>query len=88
MRTGPFPEEWERASHNPEAGLRMNGERQLAMTNSGDTCAYCGYDEEYGEYVCDIDMDEDEYIRFLTDHHSQCPYYRNGDEYLVVRSQM
>ena len=63
-------------------------ETTLAKTNSCDTCAYCGYDEEYGEYVCDIDMDEDEYIRFLTDHHSQCPYYRNGDEYLVVRSQM
>ena len=61
---------------------------KLANTNSCDTCAYCGYDEDYGEYVCDIDMDEDEYIRFLSDHHSQCPYYRNGDEYLVVRSQM
>jgi hypothetical protein len=46
------------------------------------------YDEDYGEYVCDIDMDEDEYIRFLSDRHTQCPYYRNGDEYLVVRSQM
>ena len=57
-------------------------------SNSCDTCAYCGYDEEYGEYVCDIDMDEDDYIRFLSDHHTQCPYYRNGDEYLVVRSQM
>ena len=57
----------------------------MANTNSCDTCAYCGYDEDYGEYVCDIDMDEDDYIRFR---HSQCPYYRNGDEYLVVRSQM
>ena len=60
----------------------------MAMTNSCDTCAYCGYDEDYGEYVCDIDMDEDDYIRFLSDRHSQCPYYRNGDEDLVVRSQM
>ena len=50
----------------------------MANTNSCDTCAYCGYDEDYGEYVCD----------FLSDRHSQCPYYRNGDEYLVVRSQM
>ena len=52
----------------------------MANTNSCDTCAYCGYDEDYGEYVCDIDMDEDDYIRFLSDRHSQCPYYRNGDE--------
>ena len=60
----------------------------MGITNSCDTCAYRGYDEEYGEYVCEIDMDEDDYIRFLSDHHTQCPYYRNGDEYLVVRSQM
>ena len=66
----------------------FGGRLTLAMTNSCDTCAYCGYDEDYGEYVCDIDMDEDDYIRFLSDRHSQCPYYRNGDEYLVVRSQM
>ena len=46
------------------------------MANSCDTCAYNVYDEEYGEYVCDIDMDEDEYIRFLSDRHTQCPYYR------------
>ena len=52
------------------------------MTNSCDTCEFNVYDEEYGEYVCDIDMD------FLSDRHAQCPYYRNGDEYKVVRSQM
>ena len=52
----------------------------MGITNSCDTCAYRGYDEEYGEYVCEIDMDEDDYIRFLSDHHTQCPYYRNGDE--------
>lgn len=43
------------------------------MANSCDTCAYNVYDEEYGEYVCDIDMDEDEYMRFLSDRHTQCP---------------
>ena len=60
----------------------------MGITNSCDTCADRGYDGEYGEYVCEIDMDEDDYIRFLSDHHTQCPYYRNGDEYLVVRGQM
>ena len=33
-------------------------------------------------------LDEDEMMRFLTDHHYQCPYYRCGDEYRVVRKQM
>ena len=33
-------------------------------------------------------MDEDEYIRLMTDRYFQCPFYRNGDEYAVVRKQM
>ena len=39
-------------------------------------------------YMCDINMDEDEYMRLISDQHYQCPYYRNGDEYMVVRKQM
>ncbi len=52
-----------------------------------ETCAYLIFDEEYEEYVCDINMDEDDYQRFLTDARNGCPYYRNGDEYAVVRKQ-
>ena len=52
-----------------------------------DSCAFLAYDEEYGDYLCEVDMDEDEYARFLTDRHERCPYYRNGDEYLVARKQ-
>lgn len=53
-----------------------------------DSCAYYSYDEEYEAYMCDINMDEDELVRFLSDSHYSCPYYRNGDEYAVVRKQM
>lgn len=28
-----------------------------------ETCTYFTYDEDYECYVCDIDMDEDEYVR-------------------------
>lgn len=55
---------------------------------SCDTCAYFTYDEEYDEYVCDVDMDEDDYGRLVEDHFRDCPYYYNGDEYRVVRHQM
>ena len=58
------------------------------MGNDCDTCAFYVYDEDYEEYLCDIDMDEDEYARFLQDRRQHCPYYRNGDEYAVVRHQM
>jgi hypothetical protein len=53
-----------------------------------DTCAYYVYDEEYEEYVCDMDMDEDEWAAMLSRAKDSCPYYRNGDEYQVVRHQM
>ncbi|MDO4622949.1 MAG: DUF6472 family protein [Eubacteriales bacterium] len=53
-----------------------------------DTCAYLTYDDEYQEYYCDINMDEDDYARLLEDRHAACPYYRNGDEYAVVRHQI
>lgn len=53
-----------------------------------ETCTYFTYDEDYECYVCDIDMDEDEYVRLMSDDRYSCPYYRNGDEYLVVRKQM
>ena len=55
---------------------------------SCDTCSRLIYDEDYEGYVCDVDMDEDEYMRFMSDKSYSCPYYRNGDEYAVVRKQM
>lgn len=58
---------------------------------AGTKCEYCAnyvYDEDYEYYVCDINLDEDEMVRFMTDSYYDCPYYRNGDEYLVVRKQL
>ena len=51
-------------------------------------CAYFYYDEDYEEYVCDADMDQDDYSRLLERGFKQCPFYRNGDEYAVVRKQI
>ena len=53
-----------------------------------DTCANYVYDEDEEIYVCDVDMDEDDYGRLFCEKRTACPYYRNGDEYLVVRRQM
>ena len=52
------------------------------------SCAYLSYDEEYDEYVCDCQMDEDDFYRIRQSESRSCPYYRNGDEYLVVRKQL
>jgi len=40
------------------------------------------------EYICDVELDEDELGRFLSDSRYECPYYRNGDDYKIVRKQM
>ncbi len=52
-----------------------------------DTCAYNVYDEEDACYYCEVHMDEDDMIRVMEGHYRNCPYYRNGDEYAVVRRQ-
>ncbi len=59
----------------------------MAQSNC-DMCSYYVYDEDDDCYVCLVDMDEDDYIRLMTNQHYQCPYYRNGDDYLVVRKQL
>lgn len=54
-------------------------------------CELCGnyvYDEDYECYVCEKDLDEDEYYRFLTDSFKECPYYNPGNEYTIVKHQM
>ena len=59
------------------------------MTQSAcDTCAYYSYDENYECYICDMDLDEDDMVRFLMGNTASCPYYQSNDEYLIVRHQM
>ena len=55
---------------------------------SCESCTYYIYDEYYESYVCDKNMDEDEYIRLMTDRYFHFTFYRNGDEFAVVRKQM
>ena len=55
------------------------------------SCECCGnfiYDEDYDCYVCDMNLDEDEMARFLTDTFDNCPYFQFNDEYKIVRRQM
>ncbi|MBP0961956.1 MAG: hypothetical protein J6U36_08345 [Oscillospiraceae bacterium] len=55
--------------------------------NDCETCAYYSYDEEWDSYVCEMDLDEDEYCRLIEGHYRKCPYYRDGDEYKIARKQ-
>ena len=60
----------------------------MAGTNTCEYCCYFMYDEEMDEYVCDINMDEDDYSRLVQSHFQASPYFKDGDEYKVVRHQM
>ncbi|MBQ6384671.1 MAG: hypothetical protein IJJ38_00685 [Lachnospiraceae bacterium] len=51
-------------------------------------CLYYTYDEYIEDYVCSADMDEDDYARLMQNRRERCPFWRNGDEYAVVRHQM
>ncbi|MCR5101931.1 MAG: DUF6472 family protein [Butyrivibrio sp.] len=53
-----------------------------------DSCVNYIYDEEFDYYYCDVDLDEDEMYKYLTGNFNECPYYRDNDEYKVVRKQM
>lgn len=58
----------------------------MSKTNC-ETCVNYYYDDELEEYCCDINLDEDEMVRFLTSSNYQCPYYRLYDEYGIVKKQ-
>lgn len=60
----------------------------MAGSSSCDSCSNYIYDEDCEYYVCDVDLDEDEMQRFMSDSVQSCPYYQLDDEYAVVRKQM
>lgn len=57
------------------------------MASCCESCEYYDYDEEYEEYICKIDMDEDEYLHFISSKGQACPYYKFYDEYKSVQKQ-
>ena len=52
-----------------------------------ESCWHYDYDEEYDEYYCLMDLDQDEVYRIATSPNQRCPYYRQGDEYYLARRQ-
>lgn len=59
----------------------------MGKTNC-EECSNYVYDEDYGCYMCEANLDEDEISRFLSDSYYNCPYYNHNDEYKIVRKQM
>ncbi len=51
-------------------------------------CEFYDFDEELDAYVCDLSLDEDEMINFISGNTGRCPYYRYYDEYKSVHKQI
>ena len=57
------------------------------MNSKCEECIYYDYDEDYEEYVCLANMDEDDMARIMLGRHKECPFYRPEDDYTIVRKQ-
>ncbi len=59
----------------------------LMASSRCEYCAYYSYDDYEDWYTCEMNLDEDDMVRFLSGNTNECPYFRDGDEYAVVRKQ-
>lgn len=60
----------------------------MKQQSNCESCINFIYDEEYENYYCEMNLDEDEMVKFLQSSFENCPYYRLDDEYGIVRKQM
>ena len=76
---------WKMVVYN-DTGLIIEGRSYMA--SSCDMCAHYVYDEEDDFYECLVNMDEDDFARFIARGYDNCPYFQLDDEYKIVRHQM
>ena len=74
--------------HRKRASERTKQMKKQGPLTSCDTCGNYVYDDDYGYYLCEADLDEDEMAAFLSNQRFVCPYYQTDDEYEIVRKQM
>jgi hypothetical protein len=60
---------------------------KFMVSTECESCWHYDYDEEFEEYYCMMDLDEDEVYRIMTSKSQHCPYYRQGDDYTLARRQ-
>ena len=65
----------------------MNNPNKSYKSTSCETCSNYVYDEDWEEYTCMVNLDEDAYARFISETNYSCPYYRLDDEYKIARKQ-
>ena len=58
----------------------------MASSNC-DYCSHYVYDDEFDYYTCDVNLDEDEAVKFMQGSFDDCSFYDPYDEYKIVRKQ-
>jgi hypothetical protein len=61
--------------------------KEKEITVRCDICINCAYNYENDTYECQMDLDEDEMLSFVTRRDFGCPYFQLDDEYKRVRKQ-
>lgn len=64
----------------------ITGRKKMAQTC--ESCEFYDYVEDSDSYICTMNLDEDEMIRFLSNNTNNCHYYRYYDEYKSVHKQI
>lgn len=57
------------------------------MSDKCDNCINYIYNDEYEIYECLVNLDEDEMYNFMKGSFDNCPYFKQYDEYGLVRKQ-
>lgn len=74
--------------YNYKRITRMNAIGDGILENLCEKCWYNTFDEDSEEYFCDLQLDEDEYVRLLQEKNKSCKYFRpDNGEYEIVRRQ-
>ena len=60
----------------------------MSVSTNCESCMNYMYDEDYDCYVCQVNLDEDDLGRFLSNSVMLCPHFQFNDEYKIVRKQI
>ena len=59
----------------------------MSDSSQCDNCVHFIYDEFYEYSYCNINLDEDEMVKFLQYDTSSCNHFQFNDDYKIVRKQ-
>lgn len=60
----------------------------MKASTSCESCMNYSFDDEYDCYICQVNLDEDDMGRFLSNTVMNCPHFQFNDEYKIVRKQI